>query len=306
MSKSDSPNINRLKRFMQRYNMPTSRSAPRILNDGDWQRLGSDLLDAAYSCYFDNDNAYRGIRPSNAYKPAIVHVLNKFGYGLSPELIKWNRAYAPFIGHVTEALMLTLLTECNVNYTRGSSISILNGAMHGTPDLIVDDAVIDIKSMNAFYFKQFSEQPNDDRGYITQLHLYAHALGITDMYVLAFCKDYASAKLIPVAYTDECIASVTRRLEVLERASDVTAIRECPIPPLYTKRNELCVLPQLKYDGCKSLLYKLTDEDDEFCNTAYGERTHDEILALLADVSTEPPLSAAQEALLYDDTDLPY
>lgn len=304
MTKTDSTNIARLKHFMRRYNMPQSRAAPRRITDADWQRLGSEVITATYTQYFDNDNAFRGIRPSNAYKPAIVHVLNKFGYGLSPEVIKWNRAYAPFIGNITEALMLMLLTECGVEYTRGTSLPVLGGAMHGTPDLIVDGAVVDIKSMNGYYFRQFFEQPNDDRGYVTQLHLYAQALGVYEMYVLAFCKDYAAARLIPVSYTEECLDSVKRRLDVLNSATDVTAIRNCPIPPLTTKRNELLVMPQLQYDGCKSLLYRLTDEDDEFCKTATGVRTHDEILSMLLNV--EPPVN---DALLFDDSDtddLPY
>jgi hypothetical protein len=298
-------NIEKFKRFMQRYNMYSQRAPSRNLTQAAWQTFGSEIVTAAYQQYFDNANEYRGIRPSNAYKPAIAHVLQKFGYCHSDERIKWNRAYAPFIGHVTEALVVLLLTEANVPFTRGTSMSILGGAMSGTADIIIDDLVIDIKSMNGTYFRKFTDAPDDERGYITQLHLYANALGTHNMGVLALCKDYPSISFMPLGYSSECIDSVKRRVDMINAATSVSDIRHCPIPPLYAGRgNTLNVPPSLKYCESKHLLYKLTDPDSEFCCTAYGARTHDEILELLADVpDAVPPID---DNLIYPETDIPY
>jgi hypothetical protein len=300
MAKDDSPNINKLKAFLRRYNMPSVRAAPRNLTAAVYQTFGNEVIAGMYRQYFDNDNGYSGIRPSNAYKPAITHVLNKFGYCHGDERVKWNRAYAPFIGHVTEELIVLLLTEANVNFTRGERMSILNGAMHGTADIIIDDLVIDVKSMNGYYYRKFSEQPDDERGYVTQLHLYGNALNTRNMAVLALCKDYPSMKLIPINYHEECLDSVKRRIDLINAAHTIEGIRNCAVPSLQSLKAGLTVPTQLKYCPSKQLLYSLTDPDDEFCNTAYAARTHNEILALLADVHTE----VTNDVLL--DDDLPY
>lgn len=300
MSKEDSPNVNKLKSFMRRYNMVTAREAPRRVNDAHWQAFGNDVLSAAYSQYFDNANGYRGIRPSNAYKPAIVHVLNKFGVGIETPTIKWNRAYAPFIGHVTEALMYVLLTEHGVAYKRGTSLNVLNNTMCGTPDFTLDNAVVDIKSANGSYYRQFSNAPDDNRGYITQLHLYAEALGTREMYVLMLCKEWASAQLTQIAYSKDCLDSVKRRIECINAAQSVDYIVNCPIPSLMQNRKGgLIVMPQMRYDPCKHLLYVMAT-DDEWGNEAIRVRTYDEILAIINEPAT------VDDDVAFDDTDDTY
>jgi hypothetical protein len=302
MAKDDSPNVNALKSFMRQYNMWRERTPVKRITDELWQTFGNEVLTAAYTQYFDNANSFRGIRPSNAYKPAITHVLQKFGYALPSHAIKWNRSFAPFVGHVTESLMKLLLIESGVAYQHGVNVNVLNGAMSGTLDLLVDNAVVDIKSMNGYYFKAFTECPNDERGYITQLHLYADAVNSREMYALCICKDYPSAALVQIGYNAECLDSVKRRIDILNTALTVEDIRRCPVPALVKGRSgKLTVPPQLRYCESKALLYKLTDPDSEFCNDAYGANSHDEILAQLIQEHVDEDLSA------FDDVaDLPY
>lgn len=291
--------------FIKTYNMYRGRAAPRNLKDEHWQYFGQQVINAAYAQYFDNDNAYRGMRPSNAYQPAIVHMLHKYGYCLPSTTLKWNRAYAPFIGMVTEPLIQLLMYEANVPFEIGKSISILDGYMTGTPDILLDDTVIDIKSMNSFYYKRFTAQPDNERGYITQLHLYAQGLGISNMGVLAICKDYPSISYVPVEYDPEVLDSVNRRIAVLNESTSIHDIVKCPIPPLQKGRSNVLNVPaELAYSEAKSLLYVLTDEDAEFCKTGIRTRTHTEILHMLADI--EDATNFALPAQLTETLDATY
>jgi hypothetical protein len=108
--------------------------------------------------------------------------------------------------------------------------------------------------------------------------VYAEGLQLSEMYVLALCKDYPSAALIKIAYEPECYAAINNRLTHYVQADSVEYIRNCAIPKLVPHGRELRLPPGMKYDSCRELLYELTDPDAEFCRTAVRERTHDEVL----------------------------
>lgn len=271
-----------IKQFMRYYNMPRDAKHPQWLSDADWERFGNTVVQSAYKSYF-NDSANYGadpLRPSNMYKPAIVHVLNKFGYGLNNGLtsVKWNRSLAPLYGNISEALIRLLLTECNIRPAYDVPVTAFNGMLRGTADLVTDEAVVDVKTMSSYYFKSFCAEPDDDRGYITQLHVYAEGLQLSEMYVLALCKEYPSAALVKIDYEPECYAAIKTRLTHYVQADSVEYIRNCVIPKLVPNGRELRLPPGMTYDACRELLYVLTDPDAEFCRTALREYTHDEVL----------------------------
>lgn len=89
------------------------------------------------------------------------------------------------IGDIVEAVFKGLLTEAGVSYSNGEKVTLKVGSheIHGTPDIVIDGAVDDIKSASPWSyenkFKDFATlDENDSFGYVAQLAGYAMAMNV--------------------------------------------------------------------------------------------------------------------------------
>ena len=89
------------------------------------------------------------------------------------------------MGDIIEAVFKGLLTQAGVAYSDGSRVTLDLGEhkIHGTPDIVIDGKVDDVKSASPWSFenkfKSFQTlADNDSFGYLAQLAGYAKAMGI--------------------------------------------------------------------------------------------------------------------------------
>jgi hypothetical protein len=89
------------------------------------------------------------------------------------------------IGDIIEAVFKGLLTQAGVSYADGTKVTLDLGEhkIHGTPDVIMDGRVDDVKSASPWSyenkFKSYETLANmDSFGYLAQLAGYAKAMGI--------------------------------------------------------------------------------------------------------------------------------
>jgi hypothetical protein len=89
------------------------------------------------------------------------------------------------MGDIAEAVFKGLLTQAGVAYANGDKVTLVAGdhTIHGTPDLITEGAVDDVKSASPWsYANKFVDyqtlHDNDSFGYVGQLAGYAKAMGV--------------------------------------------------------------------------------------------------------------------------------
>ena len=89
------------------------------------------------------------------------------------------------MGDIAEAVFKGLLTQAGVAYANGDKATLVAGdhTIHGTPDLITEGAVDDVKSASPWsYANKFVDyqtlHDNDSFGYVGQLAGYAKAMGV--------------------------------------------------------------------------------------------------------------------------------
>jgi len=89
------------------------------------------------------------------------------------------------MGDIAEAVFKGLLTQAGVAYANGDKVTLVAGdhQIHGTPDLITEGAVDDVKSASPWsYANKFVDyktlHENDSFGYVGQLAGYAKAMGV--------------------------------------------------------------------------------------------------------------------------------
>jgi hypothetical protein len=163
-------------------------------------------------------------------------------------------------------------------------------------DLYTDagPVLVEVKTMSGRYFDQFTRQPNDDRGYITQLTCYKEALGLPAVWL---CLDKSTHNVAVVQHPgDEATEAVKSRLSNLVPKmklvcclEDVFKLFNLPpgIPEVF-KRNEtgrLLVHPAMRYSPLRFLFYKISTEPNGYNkSTEYivGVNTYSEAVEYLS------------------------
>ena len=126
---------------------------------------------------------------SQIYMPLCLNLLSKHGITNKGKMSLSTKMHL-LLGHVYEQTVLFWMRdEDRMNVTQEQQEVELHG-LKGHIDLFLpdEDMVVDIKSMSGFYHKKFVDNPNDDRGYITQITSYRQALGCSRSAILAINK----------------------------------------------------------------------------------------------------------------------
>jgi hypothetical protein len=125
------------------------------------------------------------------------------------------------IGDIVEAIFKGLLVQSGVKFSNGEDVSMDLGAgvtINGTPDLIMDGKVDDIKSASPWSytnkFKDFETLAESDSfGYVAQLGGYAKAAGVKPGGWWVINKGTGEFKYVPAGDIDsEEVAENTREL----------------------------------------------------------------------------------------------
>lgn len=206
----------------------------------------------------------RDYRVSSLGKPAICQALTKLGYGTEYQTANKLR-YTYHTGDVFEAYLLTLAKKAGLRtYNEQREVN-FNGIL-GHIDAELDDFVLEVKTMSPYYYDKFVVNPNDDRGYITQLSVYSDCLDKPGVWL---CVNKATSEVTLVPLTEEVKAPYLKRAKALvPLLKGVKSIDDAlaftvpkPVDELrYRKPTGRLVLPEnIKWSELRSCLYDLVD-----------------------------------------------
>ena len=154
--------------------------SPQIID-----QIISDVKESLYKQFVDKRNSKFRLRMSNLGRPycQLWFDKNKPASASTPSS---NFVINMMIGDVLEAVFKGLLTASGIKYDNGTKVTMKlnNGVLiDGTPDLIMNGRVDDVKSASPWSyenkFKDFdSLNENDSFGYVAQLAGYARAADV--------------------------------------------------------------------------------------------------------------------------------
>jgi hypothetical protein len=271
----------------------------------DWfnNEIGSELtdhvglgLDAAFERHFKEERQKPGVRMSSMGKPALVTALQKLGY-YEPEP-KGHLRYIFFLGDVFENVLGVLLEAYGYKILADQTkhpedTAVEWGGLKGHFDYLVEidgkPVVVEAKTMSGNYARQFYKEPNDDRGYITQLALYSAATGHPAVWL---CMDKSDGKMTEVLPdVPYMVDAVERAKEVLDRLDGMESLEDAfnlfrppPARPEVFQRQETgkhLVPTSMSFSPYKSAVYKLSPAFNGYNKLtdyvyAYGDAEHAE------------------------------
>lgn len=139
----------------------------------------------------------RPLSISQLYKPFGFLLLDKFGIH-DTSTITCNTKYHFMSGHMWESIIMSLMFQHGVDIHNIQKTVEFHGLEGHIDCMYGDDRVIDIKTMSPHYFKTFTESPNDNRGYLTQIACYQEALDVKYASVLCLNKLTGELRLVNI------------------------------------------------------------------------------------------------------------
>jgi hypothetical protein len=267
------------------------------------EEIGSEIeqrvqlgLDAAFERHYREERQKPGLRMSSLGKPALITALQKLGY-YEPEP-KGHLRYIFFLGDVFENVLGVLLEEYGYKILADQTkhpedTAVEWRGLKGHFDYLVEidgnPVLVEAKTMSGNYARQFYKEPNDDRGYVTQLALYSAATGYPAVWLCMDKSDGKMTEVLPdVPYLDDALdraSNVLNRLEGMESLEDAfNLFRPPPARPEVFQREETgryLVPASLSFSPYKSAIYKLDTAFNGYNKLtdyvyAYGDAEHAE------------------------------
>lgn len=166
-------------------------------------KIGEDVRDAVIRQFDNNQRRTFRLRMSNIGKPycQLWFEKNKPDEALPrPNTF----AIAMLIGDIVEAVLKGLMTEAGIEYGDSDNVvlDIETGKISGSYDMVLDGAVVDIKSASDWSYKNKFEsyeslKNSDAFGYVGQLAGYAKAAGLLPGGWLVLNKSTGDFKYVP-------------------------------------------------------------------------------------------------------------
>lgn len=184
--------------------------------------------------------SYVGV--SSLHLPVCLNILTKHGLVL-PDYSPMSRRMHLVLGYVWENTILFMMRDCGLVQVDKEQFEIVHKGIKGHIDAYLpeEDMVIDIKSMSGFYHRQFCEDPDDNRGYITQVLTYKRALGCSRAGILAANKATNMLQFVEIVddmdyrryeeyvYPDLIHRRVDMVCDALANSQDINDIFDYPI-----------------------------------------------------------------------------
>lgn len=208
------------------------------------------------------------LRVSSLGKPAVLQALHLLGLEKQGELSTKSR-HIFFTGDVFESYVIAYMKLMDWSVQRQQEeVEFLGVKGHidgvmSIPD--IGSCVLEFKTMSQNYFASFTKEVNDDRGYITQLAIYSHCLGLPACWVV-INKGTHEVRVIAPAQ-DDLDAALHRAERIIPKLlqvkglEDVVTLFKAPPPQeeLYRgKPTGLYVVPNsMKYSTFRHAFYDL-------------------------------------------------
>lgn len=170
-------------------------------------------------CY---DNTVRNpISISQLYKPFGFLLLAARGI-TPPYQHSLKRQFHLMTGNVWENIILQLLADYDYGF-ENEQVTVDFHGCKGHVDFTMNDNVVDIKTMSHSYYTSFVKEPNDDRGYITQILCYREALGVSGAQILCVNKSTGHMSLVDVDAHEDIVRDnqLISHQQLLDRAKQI-------------------------------------------------------------------------------------
>lgn len=235
-------------------------------------------LDQSFTRHFVEGRQKPGVRMSNLGKPAVITALMKLGY-TEPDP-KGKLRYIFYLGDVFENTLEYFLKSYGFTIVSSQGQVKWKYNLTGHYDFIVEkdgqQVLVEAKTMSANYSRVFQQNPNDDRGYLTQMALYQNCLQLPSVWL---CLDKGSGEMFSVDANPGILyerllraENVLKRLQNVRDLSDVLTAFKAPPPRPEIFKGEPSgkyLLPQsIAYSPFTPAIYKLSQGSN-----GYGKPT---------------------------------
>lgn len=225
----------------------------------------------------------RILRASTLGQPSVVQAMKVLGYDNKvPGVGTENRLSRLFMdGHVFEAEIIAHMEAYPgfsvVDQQREIEFEGVFGHIDGVVDTGHGKVLIEAKTMSPYYFDKFIKEPNDVRGYVTQLAIYTEALGLPGVWI---CKNKATSQvamvipneeeLVEARYRAHLLVPLLRKIETFEDIFEVFQAPE-PVEEVCKKKatGRFLVPEEMRYNPWRYVFYDITKERN--CYSKYTE-----------------------------------
>lgn len=181
----------KLNDFVTLYNSKDAEFFSGMLENAE---LFNHSISHSYLRQFTQSGVRDYIGISSLGKPAVQLGFKKLKYEEVTPSLRTKLTF--FVGDAYEILLTNMLRSYGFSVTLDQHDVTFHG-VGGHLDGVIDHKVlIEIKTMNDRYFESFTKCPDDTRGYITQLGIYSHCMGLPAVWL--------------------CVNKVTNELKVVE------------------------------------------------------------------------------------------
>lgn len=168
-------------------------------------------------------------------RPDVLLGLMYLGYPYISKPYPTKTAMTFHLGDVFEALIVSIMNSYGLKVSDEQLEIVIPGTpVLGHIDGIVEslDAVIEVKTMATSYFKSFVKEPNNFRGYLTQLAIYKNTTGKKNAFWVCFNKETSEIKcVIPDdAVLEQYWQSAQGRAGLLNLFSDINYVLSLDVP----------------------------------------------------------------------------
>jgi hypothetical protein len=200
------------------------------------------------------------LRVSAMGKPLVLLCLAKIGYR-EPDNISFKIRWIFMLGHVFEAFVMCVIFLLKYDI-HSAQDEIDFGGVKGHIDFMVDETVVEVKTMSDRYFTDFCRKQNDDRGYLTQLHIYCHAKGTKRGVFLVINKSTNELREVPLIWDDRYITRARLVVDHYNACGNIDYIidnlsaPECvPEKKGMTMTGNFLVPPSMRYSYFRDAFY---------------------------------------------------
>ena len=200
------------------------------------------------------------LRVSSMGKPLIILCLAKIGYR-EPDNISFKLRWIFMVGHTFEAFIMCVIFLLGYDiHSSQDEVEFLG--VKGHIDFMVDEVVVEVKTMSDTYFRDFCRKQNDDRGYLTQLHIYCHAKKTKRGVFLVINKATNELRELPLVWDDHYITRAGNVVKHYNSCNNIDYIidnlnaPECiPEKKGYTMTGNFLIPPSMRYSYFKDAFY---------------------------------------------------
>lgn len=236
---------------------------------------------ASFKNQFCNRNKRTHIGLSEIGKPAVL--LGLKALGVEGELINPASRLRFHFGDVFETLIVETLKAHNLPITMEQHEINWHGVLGHIDGVLCGDTVLEVKTMSDNYFQRFTKQPDDSRGYLTQLNAYAYLLCTRGVWLCLNKQTYrlAVVEMIPDNTVLDRASAVIEALKSIKTVEDLVDTFDAPEPvtEFFKKQptGKYLVPETMKYTPYAPMFYELQLDNNGYKKptvyvTSYRER----------------------------------